>query len=66
MCYQCNIIEVIFCAHYQVEQLNEQIDLMRMRDNVSQPPEAATPKGKIQVCLCVAEQCLWDKVVPQM
>ncbi|KTF78064.1 hypothetical protein cypCar_00042071 [Cyprinus carpio] len=32
----------------QVEQLNEQINLLRVRESVSQPPEAATPKGKIQ------------------
>ncbi len=50
----------------QVEQLNEQINLLRMRDNVSQPSEAATPKGKIQVCVYVSsEPCLWDKVVPR-
>uniref|UniRef100_A0A8C1L8H9 Kinesin family member 15 n=1 Tax=Cyprinus carpio TaxID=7962 RepID=A0A8C1L8H9_CYPCA len=30
------------------EQLNEQINLLRVRESVSQPPEAATPKGKIQ------------------
>uniref|UniRef100_A0A8C1QJQ4 Kinesin family member 15 n=1 Tax=Cyprinus carpio TaxID=7962 RepID=A0A8C1QJQ4_CYPCA len=32
----------------QVEQLNDQINLLRARESVSQPPDAATPKGKIQ------------------
>ncbi|XP_016408072.1 kinesin-like protein KIF15-A isoform X1 [Sinocyclocheilus rhinocerous] len=32
----------------QVEQLSDQINLLRVRESVSQPPDAATPKGKIQ------------------
>ncbi|XP_050955430.1 kinesin-like protein KIF15-A [Labeo rohita] len=32
----------------QVEQLNEQINILRVRESVSQPPDAATPKGKMQ------------------
>ncbi|XP_026095268.1 kinesin-like protein KIF15 isoform X1 [Carassius auratus] len=32
----------------QVEELNDQINLLRARESVSQPPEAATPKGKTQ------------------
>ncbi|XP_051740590.1 kinesin-like protein KIF15-A isoform X2 [Ctenopharyngodon idella] len=32
----------------QVKQLNDQINLLRVRESVNQPPDAATPKGKIQ------------------
>ncbi|KAK2867619.1 hypothetical protein QQF64_023345 [Cirrhinus molitorella] len=32
----------------QVEQLNEEINLLRVRESVSQPPDVATPKGKKQ------------------
>ncbi|XP_043083993.1 kinesin-like protein KIF15-A [Puntigrus tetrazona] len=32
----------------QVEQLNEEIKPLRVRESVRQPPEAATPKGKTQ------------------
>ncbi|XP_077067426.1 kinesin-like protein KIF15 isoform X2 [Siphateles boraxobius] len=32
----------------QVKQLNDQINLLRVRESVNQPPTAATPKGKIQ------------------
>ncbi|XP_073688480.1 kinesin-like protein KIF15 [Garra rufa] len=32
----------------QVDQLNEEISLLRVKESVSQPPDAATPKGKTQ------------------
>lgn len=40
------------CMSSQVKQLNEQIDLLKMRESVNQPLDvSATPKGKMQVCV---------------